>query len=176
MARTDIVGVLDAFESAGVPVWIDGGWGVDALFGVQLRPHDDLDIVVDIEHVPAVKGVLRGCGYTFQESEAPLSFMVVDPEGRQVDVHPVTFDAEGNGLYQMDDGTTWTYTAEGLAGTGTIGGRRVRCLTPELQMQVHTGFELREKDHEEIRVLNERFGVGPPRGYVWPGEGSSRTR
>jgi hypothetical protein len=32
--------------------------------------------------------------------------MVVDPEGRQVDIHPVVFDGDGNGLYQMDNGKT----------------------------------------------------------------------
>jgi len=57
---------------------------VDALIGVQLRPHDDLDIVVDMEHVPTVKGVLGGCGYTSQESDLPLSFMVVDPGSYRV--------------------------------------------------------------------------------------------
>jgi hypothetical protein len=38
-------------------------------------------------------------------------------------------------------------------------------------MRVHSGYELREKDHEEIRIVNERFGVDPPRGYEWPGTG-----
>lgn len=168
MALADVVGVLEAFELAGIPVWIDGGWGVDALVGQQLRSHDDLDIVVDIEHVPAVKEALRRSGYAFQESDLPLSFMVVDAAGRQVDVHPVTFDKQGNGLYQMAGGTTWTYPAGGLVGTGSIGGKPVRCLTPALQMRVHAGYELGDKDHEEIRVLNERFGVNPPRGYERP--------
>lgn len=166
MARADVVGLLKAFESAELAVWIDGGWGVDALFGDELRPHDDLDIVVELTDVPAVKSVLRDCGYTVQESDAPLSFMVVDPEGRQVDVHPVAFDGRGNGLYQMADGDTWTYPAEGLTGTGSIGGRSVRCLTPELQMRVHTGYELTQKDHDEIRILNDRFGVDPPSGRL----------
>jgi lincosamide nucleotidyltransferase A/C/D/E len=165
MSSTDVVDLLQAFESAGVSVWVDGGWGVDALFHEQLRSHDDLDIVVDIKDVPAVKDVLRNAGYTLQESDVPLSFMVVDPAGCQVDVHPVTFDDHGNGLYQMEDGDTWTYPAEGLTGRGSIGGQSVRCLTPKLQMRVHTGYELRRKDHDEIRILNERFGVEPPQGY-----------
>jgi lincosamide nucleotidyltransferase A/C/D/E len=169
MTEADVVGLLGRFESAGVRVWIDGGWGVDALVGEQLRAHDDLDIVVAIDDVPVVQDVLRRAGYTDRDREAPLSFMTVDREGRQVDVHPVTFDADGNGLYQMDDGDTWTYPAAGLAGTGSIGGRPVHCLTPELQMRVHAGYELGEKDHEEIRILHERFGVVPPPGYEPPG-------
>jgi hypothetical protein len=72
---------------------------VDALVGMQLRSHDDLDVVVDIQDVPALRDALHGAGYTLQDGDLPLSFMVVDPAGRQVDVHPVTFDDEGNGLY-----------------------------------------------------------------------------
>lgn len=161
MTRADVAALIDRFDSAGVRVWIDGGWGVDALVGKRLRVHDDLDIVVDIRDVPTVQDVLRSGGYTLRDRDAPLSFMTVDADGRQVDVHPVTFDERGNGLYQMDDGGTWTYPADGLTGTGSIGGKPVRCLTPELQMRVHSGYELREKDHEEIRVLHVRFGVEP---------------
>jgi hypothetical protein len=35
VTEADVVGLLDRFESAGVGVWIDGGWGVDALLGAQ---------------------------------------------------------------------------------------------------------------------------------------------
>lgn len=168
MTQADVAGLLHQFESAGVGVWIDGGWGVDALIGDQLRAHDDLDIVVGIEDVPTVQEILRRAGYTLRDREAPLSFMMADAHGRQVDVHPVTFDEQGNGLYQMDDGDTWTYPATGLLGTGSIGGTQVRCLTPELQMRVHAGYELEAKDHEEIRILHERFGVATPPGYEPP--------
>src|SRR5690349_1772761 len=41
--------------------------GVDALVGMQLRSHDDLDIVVDIHDVPPLRAVLRGAGYASQE-------------------------------------------------------------------------------------------------------------
>lgn len=167
MAAEEVARLVEMLESAGVSVWIDGGWGVDALFAKQLREHDDLDIVVDIDDVPAVQNVLGTAGYTHQEGRAPLNFMVVDEDGRQVDIHPVTFNEHGDGLYQMENEMAWTYPAYGLAGTGRIGGRDVRCLTPALQMRVHAGYELSDKDHAEIRALHERFGVDPPRGYDW---------
>ncbi len=167
MSATEVTRVLAALESAGVAVWVDGGWGVDALCHEQLRPHDDLDIVVGMEDVPTVEALLRDAGYTHQEGDAPLSLMVVDAAGRQVDVHPVTFDRVGDGLYQMPGGT-WTYSADGLAGTGSIGGRIVRCLTPQLQMRAHAGYELTERDREEIRLLHERFGGDPPPDDVRP--------
>jgi lincosamide nucleotidyltransferase A/C/D/E len=165
MAAEELVGLLDALDAVGVKVWVDGGWGVDALLGRQRRSHDDLDVVVEVRDVRRLQEVLKQRGYTFQRREAPLSFEMVDPDGRQVDVHPVTFDERGDGIYQMDNGKTWIYPAEGLAGIGHIAGRQMRCLTPELQMRVHVGYKLSAKDHKEIRALQERFGVEPPPGY-----------
>jgi hypothetical protein len=40
----EVVDVLERLDRAGVPVWLDGGWGVDALVGRQTRPHRDLDL------------------------------------------------------------------------------------------------------------------------------------
>jgi lincosamide nucleotidyltransferase A/C/D/E len=168
MAPGEVVRLLDAFEAADVRAWLDGGWGVDALLGEQQRPHDDLDLVVELKDVARVADVLRRAGYTDKDRGAPLSFMVVDSEGRQVDIHPVVVDDDGNGLYQMDNGKTWTYPAEGFRGVGRVGGKQVRCLSPRVQMLVHSGYELSRKDHDEIRALHDRFGVDPPRGYSWP--------
>lgn len=165
MAADELVRLLDALDGADVAVWLDGGWGVDALLGKQNRSHDDLDLVVEIGDVPKLQDVLKAQDYTFQRREAPLSFEMVDPEGRQVDVHPVSFDESGDGIYQLGEGKTWTYPAAGFAGLGQVAGRKVRCLTPEVQMRVHSGYELAEKDHWEIRALQERFGVEPPPGY-----------
>jgi lincosamide nucleotidyltransferase A/C/D/E len=33
-------------NGAGLVVWLDGGWGVDALLGYRSRPHQDLDLVI----------------------------------------------------------------------------------------------------------------------------------
>jgi hypothetical protein len=40
----EVVDVLERLDRAGVPVWLDGGWGVDALVGRQTRAHRDLDL------------------------------------------------------------------------------------------------------------------------------------
>jgi lincosamide nucleotidyltransferase A/C/D/E len=168
MVADEVVRLLGAFEAAKVKAWLDGGWGVDALLGEQQRPHDDLDLVVELKEVATVEELLERAGYTDKDREAPLSFMVVDPEGRQVDIHPVVFDGDGNGLYEMDNGKTWTYPADGFDGVGRVGGEHVRCLSPRVQMLVHGGYELSQKDHDEIRALHNRFGVDPPCGYSWP--------
>src|SRR5438132_711150 len=156
--------VLHLLERNGIEAVVDGGWGVDALLGEQTREHDDLDLVVDLRNAEAAIAILESAGYELVAGEPPHSFVLVDATGVQVDIHPVERDAEGNGAYLTDAGTIWHYPAEGLRGRGTLGGRRVRCLSAKTQVIVHAGYELEPKDYRELRLLHERFGVELPDG------------
>lgn len=161
MDASSLIDVIALLEDHGIDVWLDGGWGVDALLGQETRMHDDLDIVVELHHSDRIVELLLGLGYELVAGGAPKSFVLVDPRGRQVDVHPVTFDATGGGVYEMEDGQ-WTYPAEGFSGRGSVNGRAVRCLSPEVQVLVHAGYELADKDYRELYLLRERFGVELP--------------
>jgi lincosamide nucleotidyltransferase A/C/D/E len=154
--------VLDRLESEGIDVWLDGGWGVDALLGRATREHDDLDLVAELRDSERIIELLEGLGYELVAAATPKSFVLVDPKGRQVDVHPVAFNADGGGVYQMDQRGSWVYPAEGFSGRGSVDGRPVRCLSPEVQVLVHTGYELTDKDYRELYLLRERFGVEIP--------------
>src|SRR5205823_3803009 len=121
--------------------------------------HDDLDLVVELKDTPLVRALLDKRGYERVVGAPPTSFVHVDPDGRQVDVHPVVFDAVGDGLYEMEEGGTWAYPAQGFAGRGHVLGTPVRCLSPEVQVLVHDDYELADKDFLELRLLHERFGV-----------------
>jgi lincosamide nucleotidyltransferase A/C/D/E len=162
MQPDELTRILDLLEREGIDVWVDGGWGVDALLGEQTREHDDLDVVVELRHAARVAELLTAEGYEPVAGGAPHSFVHVDATGRQVDVHPAELDEEGNGHYLMDDGGVWVYRAEWLAGRGSIGGREVRCMTAEAQVLEHSGYELGDKDYTELRLLHERFGVELP--------------
>ena len=166
MDASSLLAVVELLEAEGIAVWLDGGWGVDALLGRQTREHDDLDVVVELADVSRITEVLTRLGYALVAGAAPKSFVMVDPRGLQVDVHPVTFDAEGGGVYEMEDGKTWVYPAEGFTGRGTVDGRPIRCLSPEVQVLVHSGYELTGKDYRELYLLRERFGVEPPKAIL----------
>jgi lincosamide nucleotidyltransferase A/C/D/E len=159
MDAVSVVEILDALAERDIDAWLDGGWGVDALLVRQTREHDDLDLVAELRHAERIVEALEGIGYEVVAGGAPKSFVLVDPIGRQVDVHPVTFDAEGGGMYEMEGDKTWTYPARGFSGRGSVHGRPVRCLSPDVQVLVHAGYELTEKDHQELRLLREEFGV-----------------
>jgi lincosamide nucleotidyltransferase A/C/D/E len=162
MSAPSVLKVIDLLEVEGIEAWIDGGWGVDALLGRETREHDDLDLVAEIRHSERIIELLYRLGYELVDGAPPKSFVLVDRLGRQVDVHPVTFNAEGAGVYQMEGDRVWVYPAEGFSGRGSIDGRPVRCLSPEVQVIVHAGYELTEKDYRELYLLRDRFGVEPP--------------
>jgi lincosamide nucleotidyltransferase A/C/D/E len=166
MDAAALLRVLERLEGGGIDVWLDGGWGVDALLGRETREHDDLDLVVELRDLARVVELLAELGYELVAGSAPGSMVLVDREGRQVDVHPVALDAEGGGVYEMDDGASWVYPAEGFSGRGTVNGRPVRCLSPEVQVLVHAGYELTDKDYRELYLLRERFGVEIPADLV----------
>ena len=160
MSAEEVAAIVNDLERYGVEVWVDGGWGVDALLEEQTRTHDDLDLVCALDDVPLLRRVLAARGYEMLGGAPPMSFELVDRAGRQVDVHPVRWQANGDGLYLMRDGNTWTYPAKGFGGRGTVGGRALRCLTPEIQLITHEGYELDENDRHDLAVLHDRFRIG----------------
>ena len=166
MQVVDVIAILQALEAVGVATWLDGGWGVDALVGEQTRPHQDLDLVIAIEQAGAVREVLAALGFVIAEDEMPTRFVLGDEQGRQIDFHPVTFDSEGGGLQRQPDGSVFRYPPEGLLGRGQVGGRPVRCLTPELQVLCHLGYQPDENDHHDMLLLHECCGIGLPLPYA----------
>jgi lincosamide nucleotidyltransferase A/C/D/E len=159
MSAGDVAALLWILDGAGIEVWLDGGWGVDALVGEQTREHDDLDLVIARSGVSILIEKLGLAGYEVAKGELPTCMVLLDAEGRQVDVDPVEFDDAGDGIYRMEDGRDWPYPARGFAGRGLVAGREVRCLTPEVQVLCHAGYELDETDRADLALLHDRFGV-----------------
>lgn len=162
MRAKDVLEVLTCLEVASIVVWLDGGWGVDALLGAQTRPHDDLDIVLAIAQLDAAQNALRDLGFVLAVDELPTRCVLRDAEDRRIDIHPVIVDREGGGIQRQPDGSSFRYPPEGLAGSGTIAGRIVRCLTPELQLCCHLAYEPDDDDCHDMRLLCERFDLSLP--------------
>ena len=164
MEAADVIEIIKALDEAGVVVWLDGGWAVDAVLEVQTRKHDDLDIVLaDVEGLLAA---LAPKGFAVVDGKLHTNFVLGDARGRRIDAHVVNFDDAGNGILQMLGGGEWVFPAGGFEGIGTVAGQRVRCLTPEVQMQSHAnGYEWTQTDFQDMRALRDRFGVELPEAY-----------
>ena len=152
MGSADVHRVLATLAEAGVESWMDGGWGVDAVVGRQTRAHADLDLLLAMSDVPSVIEALEGDGFTLDEDLRPCSFTMAAADGRKVDIHPVTWNQDG-GAQVQPDGSTWTYPTRGFSGVGQVGGKAVRCLSAEVQILCHTGYELDDHDIRDLELL-----------------------
>ncbi len=163
MSAADAIALYELFETNGIKVWIDGGWGVDALLGRQKRSHTDLDIVIEVSDVARLRELLARHGYADipRDDTRPWNFVLGNEAGRQVDVHAVVFDDAGNGIYgPAENGDR--FPADALKASGIIDGRTVRCLSPEFQVRSHSGYELKAKDVHDVQALCARFGIDCP--------------
>jgi lincosamide nucleotidyltransferase A/C/D/E len=118
--------------------------------------------VIARRDAPTARERLGRLGFAHDASAAPglpARLVLRDPRGRQVDLHLIVRDAAGNGWQQLDDGTWGRYDADALEADGKIGGRRVRCISPELQLRHHRGYEWTETDRADMRRLADRFGL-----------------
>jgi lincosamide nucleotidyltransferase A/C/D/E len=162
MTGDDVVRFLAEFEAAGFEIFVDGGWGVDALLGHQTRPHRDLDIALRHSDVDRLRALLEAKGFYDlpQDDTRDCNFVLGDDAGHLVDIHTFEFDGEGRNVYGCD------YPLDSLTGNGTIEGLKVKCISPEWMVKFHTGYEVDEDDYRDVCALHERFGVPIPDVYA----------
>ena len=166
MPADQVVELYNLLHSHGIKIWVDGGWGVDALLEKQTREHRDLDIAVQKKDLAVMKKLLGARGYRDKgEPHArPWNFIMEDQSGHEVDVHVITLDDAGNGIYGPAE-TGIAYPASSLAGRGVIAGRFVQCISPEDMVKFHSGYELDENDFHDVLALCEKFGLEVPEEY-----------
>jgi lincosamide nucleotidyltransferase A/C/D/E len=155
----DVLEIVVCLQSAQITIWLDGGWGVDGLLGAQTRAHDDLDVIISLSDGDAAILALSRLGFAVAADERPTRFVVRDGGDRRIDCHTVTFDGEGGGVQQMPNGGSWLYPAHGFSWCGVAAGKAVRCLSPEVQLLCHHGYQSDDTDRRDMLLLAERFGL-----------------
>jgi len=163
MTSSVLIELLRLLDNAAISVWLDGGWGIDALLETQTRTHRDVDIILPVADVPKLQELLARRGFAIREGAPPDSFVLANGSGLEVDVHAIAFDDDGNGVYRMQNGNDWIFPAEGFSGRGVIDGKSVSCLSPTTQVLCHAhGYTPVENDFRDMERLKERFGVELP--------------
>lgn len=161
MTASDVIEFVQLLGQHQLKVYIDGGWGVDALLGEQTRTHSDLDIALEHKDVPQVRALLEAKGYRDvpRNDTRDCNFVLGDREGHLVDFHSFTFDSDGKLIFGVP------YPFESLTGTGSINGQPVNCIPPEWMVKFHTGYPLDENDYKDVKALCLRFGIEIPAEY-----------
>lgn len=163
MSQEQVLELTALLTAHAVDHWLVGGWGVDALLGVQTRPHDDLDLLIRLEDVVKTIELLEARGfnfaYTWPENlwlegvkPLPTAFVMTHPDGRELDFHAVRFDADGTPHPQWR--TDVVFTAADLTG-GSIAGVDVRGTTADRQLRDHATYHL-PPDHARDMALLRR--------------------
>jgi lincosamide nucleotidyltransferase A/C/D/E len=162
MQPCEVADLYNELARAGIPIWIDGGWAVDAVVGRQTRAHNDLDIAIEARFVPGLRRLLEQRGY-HEISSAGASawnFVLADQEGRKVDVHAVVLDESDGVFADAVDGIA--YPAGSLTGEGVIAGVSVRCISADMQLRFKTSHPPRQIDRADVALLCALLGQPIP--------------
>ena len=159
---TDAEQILMIATGAGIKVFLDGGWGVDALLGYQSRTHNDIDIFVEKKDRQGFIEVLRANGFceTRMEYTTPDHTVWEDAKGRIVDLHRFEYTEKGEIRYEGE-----CFPAETFSGKGKIQEIEVSCIEPRSQVMFHLGYEFDEDDVHDVRLLCETFHIEIPNEY-----------
>ncbi len=151
---------LDLFDELGITVWVDGGWGVDALLGEQTREHQDLDIVISWEDSHILTEALFGRGFVdiHTGDRKDRNFVMGHPLHGRIDFHVVERTEDGGAVYGPGE-LDWIISKLELAAVGSIGGREVRCLSVDYQVRSHAGYILKDTDFADMQALHKKYGV-----------------
>ena len=151
---------LDLFNELGIEVWIDGGWGVDALLGECTREHQDLDIIISWENSAILTEALFARGFVdvHTDDHSDRNFVLGHQSHGMIDFHVVERTEDGGAVYGPGE-IDWVISESELNAVGTIGGRAVRCLSVDYQVRSHSGYTLQDTDFADMRALREKYGV-----------------
>lgn len=140
VTKDDACWIIGLSAGAGIGVYLDGGWGIDALVGRETRAHNDIDLFVQRGDYQRFVDLIADEGF----SEVAASFTTEDhtvwqdEAGRIVDLHCFDFAENGDILYQGD-----RFPGEVFSGRGRIGEVEVSCIDPESQLLFHLGYQHR---------------------------------
>ncbi len=151
---------LDLFDELGISVWIDGGWGVDALLGEQTRNHQDLDIIISWEDSSILTEALFAHGFVdiHTDDRTDRNFVMGHPSHGMIDFHVVERTEDGGAVYGPGE-LDWIISKSELDVAGYIGGREVQCLSVDYQVRSHAGYPLQDTDFADMQALHDKFSI-----------------
>ena len=132
---TDVKQILQFAIDAEIKVFLDGGWGVDALLGYQSRAHNDIDIFVEKNDYQNFIEIMKANGF-------------------------YEYTDEGEILYDGD-----CFPVETFSGKGRIEEIEVSCIEPYSQVMFHLGYEFDENDAHDVKLLCETLHIEIPNEY-----------
>ena len=157
--KADAIEIILYAEENEIDIWLDGGWGVDALLGEETRSHNDIDLFVEEKNGKTFIEILKEKGFTEVIEAYTTTDHTVwkDDKDRIIDLHVFEFNEQGDLVFEGE-----SYPSNVFSGIGKIGNKVVKCIDAENQVLFHLGYEHDENDVHDVRLLCERFNIPVP--------------
>lgn len=152
--KEDLKTVINILEQAGIQYWIDGGWGVDILFGKQTRDHRDIDVNFDAQYTKNLLKILLDYGYEIDTDWQPVRIELYSKNYGYLDIHPFVVNEDGTSKQANLEGG-WYEFEKDLFDRVSFGGKTIPCISLKGQKLFHSGYELREKDIHDLAILEK---------------------
>lgn len=151
-SKENLIAVISLFEDLNIRYWVDGGWGVDILTGKQNRDHRDIDIDFDREFEEVLLDALNDKGYKITTDWSPSRIELHHSELGYLDIHPLIINEDGSAKQADPYGGWYQFEAKWFS-SALFEDRVIPCISAEAQKLFHSGYELREVDHIDIKNL-----------------------
>ena len=85
----DAIEIIFYAEENEIAIWLDGGWGVDALLGEETRVHNDIDLFVEKSNSKKFLEIIKEKGFSEVIEAYTTTDHTVwkDAKGRIIDLH-----------------------------------------------------------------------------------------
>ncbi len=150
--KKDLMTIINLLENANIKYWIDGGWGVDILAGKQTRNHRDIDVDFDAQHTEELLKILLKYGYEVDTDWKPVRIELYSEKYGYLDIHPFILNENGTSKQADLEGGFYEFEKDFFS-NAIFEGKTIPCISLKGQKIFHSGYELRDKDKQDIAVL-----------------------
>jgi lincosamide nucleotidyltransferase A/C/D/E len=95
---------------------------------------------------------LEDIGYKIEVDWMPSRMELKHKEYGYLDIHPINLNDDGSITQANPEGGNYIFQNEWFSETN-YKGRKIPCISKEAQLLFHSGYELTEKDHFDIKNL-----------------------
>ena len=150
--KEDLMTIVSLLENANIKYWIDGGWGVDILAGKQTRNHRDIDVNFDAQHTEKLLNLLFEYGYKIDTDWKPVRIELYSEKYGYLDIHPFILNEDGTSKQADLEGGFYEFEKDFFC-NAIFEGKTIPCISLKGQKIFHSGYELRDKDKQDIAIL-----------------------
>ena len=150
--KEDLMTIINLLEDSNIKYWIDGGWGVDILAGKQTRNHRDIDVDFDAQHTEELLKILLKYGYEVDTDWKPVRIELYSEKYGYLDIHPFILNEDGTSKQADLEGGFYEFEKDFFS-NAIFEGKTIPCISLKGQKIFHSGYEIRDKDKQDISVL-----------------------